>query len=74
VSKQTAGSNKRATIQRSQEARLEKAERERRRKEKQEKKASKGLTGETADNFRAYLSILHEWDAKDKLKSNVRED
>ena len=38
VSKQTAGSNKRATIQRSQEARHEKADRERRKKEKRLKK------------------------------------
>ena len=60
MSKQTARSNKRAAIWHSQEASLEIAD--------------KGLTGEAADNFRAYLSILHEWDAKDKLKSNVRED
>lgn len=41
--------------------------RARRRKRRANAIADKELTAEAADNFRGYLSILREWEAKEKL-------
>ncbi len=70
-------SDKHAHSMMEREARFDKRDKEQHRKEKREAKrlrrkrranaiADKELTAEAADNFQAYLSILREWEAKEK--------